>query len=60
VPRADSTPPDERPGRDQYAAGRVADDREHLGREGASETETGLDGGADDDQLGAVLVDDLG
>jgi hypothetical protein len=39
---------------------RVADDREHLGRKGTTEPETGLDGCADDDELGPVLVDDLG
>jgi hypothetical protein len=52
--------PDERPGRDQHAAGRLSDDAEHLRRERAAEPEPGLDRCADDDELGPVLVDHAG
>jgi hypothetical protein len=49
--------PDERPGRDQHAAGRLSNDSEHLRRERAAEPEPGLDRRPDDDELGAMFGD---
>jgi hypothetical protein len=60
VPRVDSTPPDERPGRDQHAARHLSDDAEHLRRERAAESEPGLHRRADDDELGPEVVDHRG
>jgi hypothetical protein len=46
--------------RDHHAAGCLAHDREDLGWEGLAEAAPRFDRGADDNQLGAVVVRHLG
>jgi hypothetical protein len=60
VPRGDCSPSSgELARRDHHPAGRVTEDRHDFERERATKAEPRLDGRADDDELGAMIVRDL-